>query len=99
MADAMILEFSGVTADVYMATNHALGIDVTTGAGEWPEGLLLHSASVGADGLVVYEVWESKDAQARFMSERLGQALQEGGITGPPSRVEWSELIGYYDRP
>lgn len=25
------------------------------------------------------------------MSERLGQALHEGGVTEPPSRVEWFE--------
>ncbi|HEY3613353.1 MAG TPA: hypothetical protein VGK92_06585 [Gaiellales bacterium] len=96
MAEALILEFPGVTADGYMATNRALGIDVTTGAGEWPEGLHFHSASIGADGLVVYEIWESQAAQGRFMSERLGKALQEGGITGAPSRVEWTQLVGSY---
>jgi hypothetical protein len=96
MADALILEFAGEGADVYMAVNRALGIDVTTGAGEWPEGLLFHSAGVGPGGLVVYEIWESQDAQGRFMAGRLGQALQEGGITAAPSRIEWQELIGSY---
>jgi hypothetical protein len=95
MAEALILEFEGVTEQEYMAVNRALGIDVTTGAGEWPEGLLVHSAGIGSAGLIVYEVWESQDAQGRFMSERLGGALQEGGITGAPSRVEWSQVIGY----
>ncbi|MDX6538473.1 MAG: hypothetical protein QOI71_83, partial [Gaiellales bacterium] len=36
MADGLILEFEGVGAEEYMAVNRALGIDVTTGAGEWP---------------------------------------------------------------
>ena len=96
MAEALLLEFEGAGADVYMAVNRALGIDVTTGAGEWPDGLLFHSASVGPGGLIVFEVWESQAAQGEFMNGRLGRALQEGGMTAPPSRFEWSELIGTY---
>ena len=94
MANGLILEFEGVGADAYMAVNHALGIDVTTGAGEWPDGLLFHSAGTVPGGLVVYEVWASQDAQAAFMNGRLARALQEGGITAAPSRVQWSDLIG-----
>jgi hypothetical protein len=96
MADVLILEFEGVGDDVYMAVNRALGIDVTTGAGEWPEGLLYHSGSVGSGKLVVFEVWESQAAQAAFMNGRLERALREGGMTAPPSRAEWSRLIGSY---
>jgi hypothetical protein len=33
--------------------------------------------------------WESREAQTTFMENRLGAALQAGGVTGPPSRVEW----------
>jgi hypothetical protein len=54
---------------------------------------------VGAYGLIVYEIWESQAAQGRFMSERLGRALQEGGITGAPSRVEWAQLVGSQAAP
>ena len=54
-----------------------------------------HSGGLGPNGLVVCEVWESKDAQARFMNDRLMAALQEGGITAPPSRADWIELAGY----
>jgi hypothetical protein len=99
MADALILEFEGMGLDQYWAVNRALGIDVSTGAGEWPDGLHFHSAGTGPAGLVVYEIWESKDAQGRFMQERLGRALQEGGISGEPSRVEWNELAGYRTAP
>ena len=30
------------------------------------------------------------------MNERLGQALQEGGISGPPARVEWIDLAAQH---
>jgi hypothetical protein len=33
------------------------------------------------------------------MSDRLGAALQEGGITGAPKRVEWHDLVGYVNHP
>jgi hypothetical protein len=29
------------------------------------------------------------------MAERLGKALQEGGVTSPPSRVEWIPVEHY----
>lgn len=99
MADGLLLEFEGVGLDQYRAVNKALGINVATGEGEWPEGLLFHAGGTGAGGLIVYEVWESQDAQGRFMSGRLGRALQEGGITAAPSRVEWTELAGYHTSP
>lgn len=44
---------------------------------------------------MVFEVWASKDAQQAFMEERLGAALADAGVTGPPARVEWLELGGY----
>jgi hypothetical protein len=94
VADALILEFDGVGEEEYRAVNRALGIDAMTGEGEWPEGLLFHSAAAGPGGMLVYEIWESQDAQGRFMSGRLGQALQEGGVTGAPSRAEWRQLLG-----
>jgi hypothetical protein len=42
------------------------------------------------------EVWESQEHQQRFMEGRLGPAMQDGGITGPPGRVEWLELAAHH---
>ena len=95
MPEGLILEFDGVGREQYVAVNAALGIDPSTGQGDWPDGLLSHAGGTKPGGFVVFEVWESKEAQGRFMDGRLGQALQEGGITAPPSRVEWLELAGY----
>jgi len=93
MAAALILEFEGVTMKEYAAVNAALGLDPERGAGDWPDGLVSHSAGLNDDGhLVVMEVWDSPEHQARFMEERLGKALGEGGIEGAPSGVTWIEL-------
>ena len=97
MAAAIILEFEGVTLTEYNAVNAALGIDAATGEGDWPDGLVSHSAGLNEDGhLVVMEVWDSPEHQARFMDGRLGEALGKGGVTAPPSSVTWIELAAYH---
>lgn len=98
MAEGLILEFDGVTADHYWAVNAALGIDVAGGTG-FPPGLLYHAGGAKPGGWVVFEVWESREDQAAFMEDRLGRALQEGGVSGPPSRVDWLELAASNSLP
>jgi|SRR5690348_10607274 len=96
MADALILEFEGHGLEEYERVSEILGIDMRSGQGDWPNGLLLHSASAKEGGFVVYEVWASQADQERFMAERLGQALQEGGVEGPPARAEWLALASHH---
>jgi hypothetical protein len=96
MAEGFILEFEGAGREQYDAVNGLLGIDPASGDGDWPAGLMFHAGGSKPGGFVVFEVWESRQAQERFMNDRLGQALREGGITSPPSRVEWLELAGYH---
>lgn len=96
MAAELILEFEGVTTKEYVAVNEALGIDPETGEGNWPDGLVAHSAGLNQAGhLVVIEVWDTPEHQAKFMEERLGEALAKGGVSGPPSSVTWIELVAH----
>jgi hypothetical protein len=96
MASALILEFEGVTTKEYDAVNKELGLDPKTGEGDWPDGLVSHSAGLNENGhVVVIEVWDTPEHQARFMEERLGEALGKGGVTGPPSSVTWIELVSH----
>src|SRR5712691_3479399 len=56
-----------------------LGIDMHTGQGDWPAGLLSHAAGTADDGtFVVAEVWSSRADQDAFMASRLGTALAAG---------------------
>ena len=95
MADGLILEFDGFGVEKYKEVTAALGIDVESGEGA-PEGQLFHAAGGKEGGWVVLEVWRSQEDQKRFMDQRLGKAMQECGITGPPSRMEWLDLAAYY---
>ena len=93
MSDVLIFEFSGVTADQYNAVNVNLGIDPETGAGDWPDGLHSHTGAIGANGnLVVFEVWESKEAHEEFMNSRLGPAIGKAGVP-EPVRMDWLTLL------
>ena len=94
MAEALILEFDGVTAEKYDEVNGLLGIDVNTGEGDWPDGLVSHTGCVG-DRLVVFEVWDSQGKQADFMEARLGPALGKAGLP-EPSRAEWLAVRGHH---
>ena len=94
MSDALVLEFTGASADDYRAVNGLLGLDSATGSGDWPAGLLSHTGAEHADGLVVFEVWDAQDSQAAFMAARLGPALGQAGLP-EPSRVQWLTVLGH----
>lgn len=96
MAEAIILEFPGAGIDVkglYKAVNDILGLDGSTGRGDWPDGILSHTAGLQGDSFVVFEVWESQAKQEAFMNSRLGPALAQANAP-EPTRVEWFSVIG-----
>ncbi len=96
MPEALSLEFTGVSEAEYEAVNKQLGIDMQTGQGDWPAGLLSHAAGTAEDGtFIVSEVWSLRAAQEAFMASRLGAALGAGGVTSPP-RARWVPLLAYH---
>lgn len=95
MALGLIMEFEG-DVSAYRRVTESLGIDMESGEGEWPAGLLFHSGGAKPDGWIVSEVWESREDQERFMAERLGQAMREAGVEGPPSRIQWFDLAAFH---
>jgi hypothetical protein len=95
MAEGLILEFEGVGREQYDAINGRLGIDQESGQGDWPGGLRFHAAGAKPGGWLVFEVWESRQDQEEFMNGRLGRALQESGVTDPPARAQWVELVAH----
>ena len=97
MSEALVLTFSGVTPEQYHQVNVLLGVDSSTGAGDWPAGLLRHTGAASADGgLTVFEVWDSQDSQGAFMASRLGPALGQAGLP-EPSKVEWLTVVGHHN--
>jgi hypothetical protein len=95
MADGLILEFDGFGVEKYKQVNGLLGIDMESGDGDWPAGMVSHTGGAKDGGWVVFEVWSSRADQERFLTERLGPALAEAGIEGPPARMEWIEIAAH----
>jgi hypothetical protein len=96
MSDALLYEFTGVSADDYNAVNALLGLDPATGGGDWPAGMLSHAGAAGAGGgFIVFEVWDSRESHEAWMASRLGPALGQAGVA-EPTRVEWLSVVGHY---
>jgi hypothetical protein len=96
MAELLILEFENFAEGAYEKVNSELGIDMRSGEGDWPDGLVSHTAGHLDGGFIVVEVWESQEDQEDFMRSRLGLALQNAGVQGPPKRAEWSKLRAHH---
>jgi len=96
MANGLVLQFPvGVGESDYDAVNAKLNFNPRTGEGDWPAGLLSHSAGASEDGgWVVTEVWESKEAQGAFMGSRLGPSL--AGL--PEPAVLWFDIAANLHR-
>lgn len=87
MSYAIVIRFEGVTEADYWTVNDSLGIN-RDGSGDWPEGLRSHAAGPTADGWVVIEKWESKEAQQAFMGGRLGSALGAAKLPVPVQVID-----------
>jgi len=95
MAAGLILRFpSSVGESEYDAVSRRIGWDPRTAEGDWPTGLLSHTAGASDDGWVVMELWESKDAQAAFMGARLGAAIADQ----PEPAVLWFDVVATQHR-
>jgi hypothetical protein len=96
MPELLMLDFEGVDEARYAKVNSELGLDPDTGAGDWPVGMITHVAGVSDAGHgYVIEVWESQQAQADFMTSRLGPAMARGGLSAVP-RVTWARVMGQH---
>ncbi len=98
MAVAYIQEFAFEPGDVSTSNYDAIAaeLDLTSA----PEGLIAHTAGFDhADGVFrIFDVWESREAGDRFVTERLGPILERfmteaaEGDFAPPTHEAWYEL-------
>lgn len=96
MAAGLIMKFGNGSIADYHKVSAKLNIDMNTGHGDWPEGLLSHAGGEVDGALCILEVWESREAQERFMNGRLGRAIQEAGVDMSPPEITWIDLVSYY---
>lgn len=88
MSYIVVIRFEGVSEADYWSVNDKLGIK-RDGSGDWPKGILAHTAGATSDGWVVAERWSSKAAQEAFMGARLGAAMAAAGIPAPVQVIDF----------
>jgi quinol monooxygenase YgiN len=88
MAVAVIFEASGVTQAQYEQVR-----DEVAPGNRRPPGMRHHVAGPTDNGWYVVEVWESQEILDRFVQEKLGQALQNAGITVQPRIMQVANVM------
>lgn len=90
MAILVMFEAKGAGKAEYDATNDALGM----AGDDAPDGLITHAAGLTDEGVLVVDVWESKEKLEAFFNERLHAALDAAGIPiGDPTVLPVHNVI------
>jgi hypothetical protein len=87
MAVGVVMRFPGGTLEQY---DEVISKMQLTRGGPMPEGGISHWVTLTDSGLMVTDVWESREQFERFAQEQIGPYTQEAGIPGPPE-------ITFYD--
>lgn len=82
MAVCLVIDIPGGTLEQYDAVKQALA----ESGGMLGDGQTFHAAGPTDDGFVVIDVWNSRDDFDRFISGRLGEAIQAAGVPEPQVR-------------
>lgn len=81
MAVGVTLEFPGTTPQQY---DEVCGLMGLTPRGPGPLGSLFHWAAVQDGGILITDVWRSKERFEEFSREEIGPLSQQAGIAQPP---------------
>lgn len=87
MAVAIIMEFTGATLAQYDETVKKMGL---TPGGPGPSGAISHWAVATENGLLVTDVWKSRELYDAFAKEQIGPITAEVGFPNAPQ-------VTYYD--
>ncbi|MEX0663187.1 MAG: hypothetical protein WD598_00285 [Acidimicrobiia bacterium] len=91
MAVGVVLEFDGATLDQYDEIIKKMGLKPK---GKTPPGALFHWVAKTDAGMLVTDVWETKEHFEKYSQEKIGPFSAEVGITAPP-KVTFYEVHNY----
>ena len=91
MAVAVVMKFNGGTLEQYNEVIAKMGF-LSKGAGA--PGGLFHWVTQTDDGLMVTDVWESREVFDEFAQNQIGPLTAEAGIPGPPD-MTYYEVHNY----
>lgn len=92
MAVAVILEFAGATLEQYDQIVAKMGL---TPGGPGPVGALGHWVAATDEGILVTDLWQTKELYEAFAQEQIGPLSAEVGVPGPP-KVTYLDVHNYF---
>jgi hypothetical protein len=95
MPDTIIARFAGDPDDLAERYQKQFGMLMEAAGGTPPPGLIAHTCTKTADGLVIIDAWDSADDwRAMADGEAFQTSLEESGL--PEPEVEFGELINAF---
>jgi len=92
MTIAVRMEFDGATLAQYDEVIGKMGLSPE---GPGPAGSISHWAAAADNGIVVTDVWQSREQYEKFANEQIGPLSKEAGIAGPP-KVTFYDVHSYF---
>lgn len=91
MTVGITMKFPAATTDQYDRTCELMGL---TPRGPGPAGLLFHWATVDGAGMLLTDVWTSRERFEEFARDKIGPLSRQAGITEPPV-TEFHDVHNY----
>ena len=91
MAVAVIMEFSGATLEQYDQVTAKMGL---TKGGPGPAGSLSHWISRTDDGILVTDLWKSRELYDAFARDQIGPYSAEVGV--PEPKITYYDVYNYF---
>jgi len=82
MAVVIVMDFKGATLEQYDKVAELMHL---TPEGSGPEGSLFHWVAATDDGIIVTDVWKTREQFEKFAQEHIGPLTAEAGFPGPPA--------------
>ncbi|MFF2316533.1 hypothetical protein ACFVTE_09710 [Arthrobacter sp. NPDC058097] len=92
MAVAVIMEFKGATLAQYDQVIEKMNL---TKGGPGPAGALGHWVAATDDGLLVTDLWQSREQYEAFARDQIGPYSAEAGIPEQP-KVTYLDVHNYF---
>jgi hypothetical protein len=81
VAVAIVMDFKGATLDQY---DKVIGLMHLTPESKGPAGSLFHWVAATPGGIVVTDVWKTREEFEKFAREQIGPHTQAAGFPAPP---------------
>ncbi len=81
MAVAIVMDFKGATLEQYDKVVELMHL---TPEGSGAAGSLFHWVAETPEGIVVTDVWTTREDFEKFAQEQIGPFTQQAGFAGPP---------------